>query len=338
MDWIEQKFIGIISVRLRNFHKKSSTLYNFSCPFCGDSTKDKSKARGYLYVGKKSTTLYSCKNCGYGCQFNNFLKTFDEQLYNQYSLEKYTNIKTPKKEEFTVLMDKPKFNNNPLNKLKRISQLDDNDIHKKWIVDRKIPIEQYDNLYYCPNFFGWTNTIIPNKFSDYSVKNDEERIIIPFFNRENTLHAFQGRTIDKHLKLKYITIVVDDTIPKIYGLNIVDFTKITYVFEGPFDSQFIPNSIAIAGGDMVSTLIPYDKSNMVIVYDNERRSPETTNKIKKSIINGYSVVVWPDEIKEKDINDMILSGYSQHYIKQIIDNNTYKGLSATAALSRWNRT
>ena len=110
-----------------------------------------------------------------------------------------------------------------------------------------------------------------------------------------------------------------------------------YVFEGPIDSIFILNSIATAGGDLISSIKGYDKENMVIVYDNEPRSIETKRKIDKAIDFGYNVCIWPDYIQQKDINDMILSGIKTEQILDIINKNTFKGLKAKMKIIQWSK-
>ena len=137
--------------------------------------------------------------------------------------------------------------------------------------------------------------------------------------------------------VKYITIILDDSVPKIYGLDTTNFNKTVYVFEGPIDSMFIPNSIATAGGDLVSSLRSFDKKNLIIVYDNEPRSKETIKKLDKAIMNGYSVVIWPENMEHKDVNDMILAGLTSEFIQHIIDKHTYRDLAAKLQLTKWSK-
>jgi transcription elongation factor Elf1 len=87
MHWIEAKYIGLVSNRLRNYKRKSSTLYCFSCPFCGDSESDRKKARGYVYT-KKGNTFFHCHNCGLTHNFSTFLKNLDFQLYSEFNIER----------------------------------------------------------------------------------------------------------------------------------------------------------------------------------------------------------------------------------------------------------
>jgi hypothetical protein len=183
----------------------------------------------------------------------------------------------------------------------------------------------------------FTNDLVPNKFSTSALDKDETRLLIPFMDGNKNVHAFQGRSLRSASAVKYITIVLDDTIPKLYGLDTMVSNKPIYVVEGPIDSMFIPNAIATAGGDLVSAIGGLDKGNLVIVYDNEPRSKETVKKLDKAIMNGYNVVIWPENLDHKDINDMVLAGMSSEFITHIIKTNTYKDLAAKLALQKWSK-
>lgn len=340
MMWLDQKYVGLLSNRLRNFKRKSSTLYNFSCPICNDSETDKRKARGYIY-DKQGKTLFHCHNCGVTCGFENFLKRIDEHLHREYSLEKLKDSKSPQQvdlEEFVAKMKKPNFmKSEPLRGLRKVSQLDPADPVKLLVSKRKIPNPYHAKMFRAPKFFSWVNSFIPEKFDDESLLYDETRLLIPFLNKKNEMHAFQGRSLDPNSKTKYITIVLDENQPKLYGMDTVDFDKKTYVFEGPIDSMFVPNSIATAGGDLVAALYGLDKSKLVVVYDNEPRGRETVKKVDKAIMNGYNVCVWPNNLELKDVNDMVLSGLSADFVRYVIDTNTHRDLRAKLELNRWKR-
>jgi len=343
MDYIDTKYVNLISSRLRNFTRKSSELYNFSCVFCGDS-KEAKKARGYVYI-KQGKTLFHCHNCSVTMGFHNFLKTFDFQLYSEYNLEKYKDSKPIEQvkqeaelQDFISKMKKPIFmQSGPLKGLKKISQLKSDHPCKIFVDNRQIPNPFHAKMFYCPNYMHWVNEIIPGKFRDEILLYDEPRLLIPFFDKEKYMHAFQGRSLDPNSDMRYITIVNDDSKPKVYGMDVVDFNKKYYVFEGPIDSMFVANSIATAGGDLVSTVKDLPKKNAVVVYDNEPRSKETKQKLDRAIINGYKVCVWPTNLEHKDVNDMILAGLSADFIRYIIDQNTYHDLRAKLALNMWSK-
>lgn len=341
MDWLDRKYIGIVSVRLRNYKQKSENLYNFSCPICGDSKSHKRKARAYFYE-KKGKAFMCCHNCGAGMAVDRFIKTIDPSLYSEYVKDRMlANGQERKKtdvELFAEKMKKPKFiTSSPLMKLKKVSLLNPAGPTRMYVDGRKIPASMHYKLFYCKKFKAWVNSFIPDKFEDE--ENDEPRLIIPFLDEDKELFGFQGRALNPNSELRYITIMLDDDKPKIYGLDTVKLDKTIYVVEGPIDSMFIPNAIASAGSDLTSNLrqLKTDKSNFVIVFDNEPRNKEIVKKIERTIDSGYKVCIWPENIQQKDINDMILAGMTPQKIVDIIDENTYSDLSAKMKFATWKK-
>ena len=350
MSWLEQKYINLMSTRFRNFKRKSNQLWNFSCPICGDSDNNKHKARGYIYH-KKSSYVFYCHNCGASIPLAKFIKQIDITLYNEYMKELLLDKKV-KEEDPIVTMKPPVFisNNEPLRILKKVSQLSPEHFAKKYVVSRQIPTPYHAKLFFCPKFKTWVNSIISNKFSDLTY--DEPRLIIPFLDSENILYGFQGRSLNPRDEIRYITIMVDESRPRLYGMDSLKLNERVYVFEGPIDSMFIPNSVASAGGNIIRELqrLTIDKNNYTIVYDNERRNPDTVKKIQQAIDAGYNVCIWPETIEEKDINDMVLKKVANrssvnteqidaisYDIKKIIDQNTHNGLQAILKLNSWKR-
>lgn len=339
MDWLENKYIGIISIKLEKYKRKGPNLYNFRCPLCGDSQSNRNKARAYVYE-KQGKSLFHCHNCNATMSVSNFIKMIDQSSYNEMTLEKLKDNKSPEQidyEQFISKMKKPVFlKNGPLKGLKKVSQLSPDHRVKSFVDARRIPNPFHAILFACPNFKHFTNSLVPNKFDPDSIGNDELRLLIPFISADKVVHAYQGRALGNS-KVKYITIVLDESVPKVYGLDRVNFDKRTYVVEGPIDSMFLSNSIATAGGDLVSAVGSLRKDNLVIVYDNEPRSRETIKKLDKAILQGYNVCIWPDNLEHKDINDMYMAGLSSEFIKHIIDTHTYRDLAAKLALTKWSK-
>ena len=338
MQWLEQKYVHLISPRLQHF-KRRNNGYNFRCPLCGDSQRSKSKTRGWLY-DEKGSMRFHCFNCNASASFDNFLKNIDQAFYSEYRLEKLKDNKTPEQldyEQFIDKMKKPVFmKSGPLKGLKKVSQLKPDHPIKKFVDLRKIPTPYHAKLFACPNFMNYINSIYPDKFEDKALARDETRLLIPFLDSNKNVHALQGRSL-RNSQVKYITIVLDESVPKVYGLDTTNFDKQVYVLEGPIDSMFIKNSIATAGGDLVSAIGSFDKRNLTIVYDNEPRSKDTVKKLDKAIMNGYSVCIWPENLEHKDVNDMVLAGMSSEFIEHIIKTNTHKDLSAKLALTKWSK-
>lgn len=336
MNYLELKYVNLVSSRLRNFKVKNNTI-NFSCPLCNDSKHNIKKARGYIYE-REGKSFFHCHNCGASMSAMKFIEKIDEGLYKEYVLESFQNNKksvSPEDSFVDKFIDFRKANK-LFSKLKKVSQLPYNHPCKEFVDRRKIPTTMHYKLFYCPNFMNFTNEIIPNKFSEEALIHDEARLLIPFYYDKN-VHAFQGRSLRPKSDMKYITIVIDEKVPKIYGQDTVNFKKKIPVFEGPIDSMFINNSLATAGGDLVSSLYTFDKKNLIIVYDNEPRSRETIKKIDKAINQGYNVCIFPKNIEQKDINDMILNGILATDIEKIITENSFSGMEAKVRLENWRR-
>ena len=324
MDFIDVKYINLISSRFQNFKKVKNNLYNFRCPICGDSQKNKSKSRGYLYQVKNNTN-FKCHNCSINISFNNFLKQIDPVVYKQYTFEKFKEGNTGKNfptQEPAFKFDTPKFK--PKLDLPKAST---NSEAKVYLESRKL---NPNNYYYAKKFKEWTNSLQPT-FDN--IDRDEPRIIIPLFY-QNNLVGFQGRALGPS-KVKYITIMLNDDAPKMYGLDEVQKNKTVYITEGPFDSTFIENSIALCGAD--GNLDKWSICNRVWIYDNEPRNAEILSRICRIIDLGEKIVIWPSSIKEKDINDLIISGMTKNEVMNIIEENTYSGLEAKLKFTTWKK-
>jgi len=322
MDLVDAKYISLVSSRLQKFKKVKSDLYNFRCPICGDSQKNKNKARGYMYVVKNNTN-FKCHNCGASLSFNNFLKKIDTTLYKQYTLEKFKEGHTGK----NFVIDEPEFNfKKPIFKKKlNLPKASENDISKEYLTKRKL---DPDKFYYAEKFMEWSNT---QKQMFDRIGKDEPRIIIPLYDESKTLIGFQGRALASSFT-KYITIMLDDEAPKLYGLDKIDKSKSIYIVEGPFDSTFVENAVAMCGSDV--DIGSFDWSDYIWVLDNEPRNREIVNRIAKLIDRGHKVVIWPSNIIEKDINDMVLAG---HDVMSMLKLNTYSGLEAKIKFNSWKK-
>ena len=322
MDLVDSKYIGLVSSRLQKFKRVKDNLYNFRCPICGDSQRNKNKTRGYIYQVKNNTN-FKCHNCGASMSLNNFLKTMDTTLHKQYTLEKFKEGHTGRNfvaEEPTFTFKKPVFK--PKLDLPKASEDPD---ARRYLEKRKLNPEKF---YFTDSFKRWTNT---KKQTFDTIGRDEPRIIIPMYNQAKDLIGFQGRSLIPN-SVKYITVMLEDEAPKIYGLDTINEDLPIYVVEGPFDSTFVNNSVALCGSD--GDLGYFKGSDTILVYDNEPRNREIVNRIGKCIDRGEKVVIWPSGLEEKDINDMVLSG---HDVMSMIKLNTYSGLEAKVKFNSWKK-
>jgi DNA primase len=323
MDLIDSKYIGLVSSRLQKFKRVKADLYTFRCPICGDSQKNKNKTRGYIYPVKNNTN-FKCHNCGASLSFNNFLKEIDPVLHKQYTMEKF-------KEGFTgknFVVEEPKFEfKKPVFKQKLdLPKASENEVAKKYLEKRLLNPEKF---YFANKFQEWTNTQKPT-FS--RIVRDESRIVIPLYTIEGEIFGFQGRSLGPS-NVKYITVILDESIPKVYGLNEVSTDETIYVTEGPFDSTFVENAIAMCGSDILLDSLNLG-DDIVYVLDNEPRNKEICNRISKLIDGGKKVVIWPKAVQQKDINDMVLAGLS---VMDVLKSNTYRALEAKIKFNEWKK-
>ena len=321
MNLVDSKFIGLISSRLEKFKQVKPNLYNFRCPICGDSKKNKSKTRGYLY-NIKADINFRCHNCGASMTFSNFLKELDPVIHKQYVFERFKTNSTGRGtvvEEPTFKFQPPKFKKKI--KLPLCSEVQRG---REYLESRRLDPEKF---YWAEDFAGFINSIKPTFGSNVP---KESRIIIPLYYNKNLI-GVQGRSLLPN-SVKYITTIFYNDAPKIYGLDTIRKSSPVFVTEGPFDSTLIRNSIAMCGAD--GDVGKWGVSTPVWVYDNEPRSKEITSRISNTIAKGESVVIWPNQIKEKDINDMVLAG---HDVQSIVESNIYKGLEATLKFTTWKR-
>ena len=328
MSFLDVKYINLISPRLNLFSRKKADLYNFRCPYCGDSQKRRNKARGYLFK-IKNDFVFKCHNCGMGRTLSNFLKDQDSFLHDQYVMEKFKEGKSGK----GTTVPKPKFNfKEPKfvkhdTGLEKISDLNISHPARVYLEQRGIKDLEY--FYYCPKFKEWTNS---QKKTFDTLRQDGPRIIIPFKDKQGNLFGYQGRSLAPTAKIRYITIMLDEEQPKIFGLDRINTDESIYIVEGPFDSTFIKNSVAMAGSD--ADIRSFNWSDHIWIFDNEPRNREIVARISKVIDRGDKVVIWPTTIKEKDINDMHLAG---HDVQSLVNCNVYRGLEATLKFNTWKK-
>ena len=330
-SYIDLKFINDLSGRLSQFKKKTDYLFNFRCPHCGDSQKSKTKARAYLYR-VKNDMFFKCHNCGQGQNLANFIKFVDPKLYESYLLERY--------KKSAPATPKPKFdfkptkftNQTPIDDLKSIKDLPEDHPARLYCDNRKIPEKYFDKLFLSDKFMTLVNEVKPNT---YKITKDHPRLIIPFYDTTGKVFAFQGRAFGKE-QPKYLTIKLDENKQKVYGLDKVSFQKPIYITEGPIDSLFIDNCLAAGGADLfLKNKIPNE--NITYIFDNEPRNKEIVKRMYKVIEQDFNVVIWPEDLQLKDVNDMIMSGLTKFELQDIISNNTYSKLSALTKLNYWKK-
>jgi len=325
----QQEYVYELAPHLDKFRMKRSNPLQaeFRCDICGDSETNKSKKRGSIFQ-RDHNLFFNCYNCGYSNHFVGYLKEYHNDLYRSYLLD----VKFNKKSDILA-------KTTPKNKIEKVSEpvMGLTPVTKipqalEYVKKRKIPQDKWDKIYYVEKFMEYINSVIPGKFPEEVLKYDEPRLVIPFFDNMDNCFGVQGRSFKTDSQLRYITIIFDEGKKKVFGFDQIDSNQTIYCTEGPIDSFFLPNCIAMAGSD-ISDL---DK-NVVIVLDNEPRNKALTSKYDKYITNGHKIVIWPKDLKDKDINDMIIAGSTPDEILRLIESRTFQGLKAKMYFNLWRK-
>jgi len=336
--FVDLKYLKLISSQLPLFKQKSDKLYNCRCVICGDSSKKKNRARGYFY-SVKNDLFYKCHNCDASMHFGTFLKQFNAMQYNHYALERYgqglPKNKPHQKIEDTFKMAEPVFEKKEerlIDKiLDRVDTLPKDHVAVKFCEKRQIPLEKYNNLYFIDNIKKIHQ--LSEKYKD-KVKTEEPRLVLPFYNKEGFMTGVTCRALGNE-SLRYLTIKTKEEEILAFNIDKVDESKDIYVVEGPIDSLFLPNAIAVAGTAFVKMeSLQLPKEKVVAILDNQPRNKDVCKIYDKIIEKNYRIVIWPQSLQEKDINDIVLAGKVP---LNIIKKNTYQGLEARIKFTEWKR-
>lgn len=338
MNHIDLKYTSMLSGHLEGYKMvhQNPLKINFRCPLCGDSQTNRSKQRGWIIEGDNQFAFFHCFNCGVSYSLAKFIEEINPTLHAEYvrerSVEKY-------RENAPI----PKLENRPVStsesipqrkmRLKKISQLPADHPVKKYIISRKIPSSTHYRMFFAPKFVQWINQIVSE---DQKLKMSEhQRIVFPLIDKDGKVGGVNARALDDN-SLRYIVIKFRSDAPKVFGLEQVDFTQKYYVVEGPIDSLFLPNSIAVAGTNFDQSVLE-NRENAMIVVDNQPRNKEVVRQTRQLIDQGFNCCIWPEGIDGKDINQLVIDGMSVDQVKQMIDQNTYKGLLAQLHFNRWRK-
>jgi transcription elongation factor Elf1 len=355
--YIDRKFLGFVSSKLEQFKEKKTDLYNFRCPYCGDSKKNKLKARGYVYR-KSNDYFFVCHNCSKSTTFAKFLEHVDGTTYKQYILERYaagetgygTNTKKPDFEQLKgnayarlqSTLNNSRGDSTQSQSLERtwraythysVANLPEEHYARAYIKKRKIPEKYWDEILFIPKFRDFLDTEFPQHGKD-EVPNDD-RIVLFYTNEKGEITNVAGRALSD-TKIRYVTVKISDE-KKVFGLHRLRKQERIYVLEGQFDSYFVENSIASGDSNLGGVAAVLPELDTVLVYDNEPRNKDIVKQIEKSIDKGHKVCLFPESVSGKDVNEMIQNGFTSDEIKSIIDNNTFSGLSAKLKFTHWKR-
>lgn len=326
MLYIDQKYLLILSPSLERFADKGDNVYNCRCPICGDSSKNKLKARGYFYE-TNGELYYKCHNCTFASSFSNLLKGVDPTLYSQYSLERLSDKRLTQPKQVKP-KDESKFKSIDL-----VDAFHSGDDVARYGVSRGFTENQLKRVYSCPNFRQWAVERFGSKYEKVS---ESQRLVLPFFDIEGNLVGGQGRAIDPNNKFRYETVKHPDVEGFVFGLDRWNRNKTTKVVEGPIDSLFLENGLAVASSDLkrVFKVLPQlNREDTILCWDNEPRNKEIIKLMEGAIQSGFRIFIWPS-LPCKDLNDAVNLGID---IESVICNNNFSGLSAKLKFMEWKK-
>lgn len=340
MSWVDNEYAFRAFAHLPRFRQLTNgprMKLNCRCPICGDSQKDQFKARFWVYEQSNGGVAVHCYNCDDHMSLRDYLKRYDEDLYREYILDLRKeavneNKAPPKKVEAPVVQEK--FIEK-LDFCERLDRLPKEHPICKYVHGRKIPTSKWNRLWFTNQWPSLVNSVNPGTYSN---EKNEPRLVIPIFNAEGKIESFQGRALRKDAPQKYMTIKAYDEATKIYGQDTVDPNKLVFVMEGPLDSLFVDNSIAITGGAMELSVVPY-VGNRAWIMDHEPRHPDTIKRMNKLVEAGERVVFWDKAPwPSKDVNEMIQNdGATPEQVMVYLNSNIEQGLMAKLRLSKYSK-
>jgi hypothetical protein len=268
--------------------------------------------RGYIYR-KGNSLFYKCHNCNAGTNLGNLIKFIDANLHKEYVLERYkagesgnSNFKDP---AFDI--PPPRFDKVEKSKLfehaEWCDKLPSGHFCLEYLQKRKIPEEWYSKLLFTQHYKQFCDALIPNHGKQLT---DDARLIIPFYDSKDKL---------------------------IFGVDRMNIHETVKIVEGPIDSLFLSNCIASGDANLSLTSKNISAGKKVLIFDNEPRNKEIVKMIEVAIKSDNYVVIWPNTIKGKDINEMVMSGLTVSEIEDIISSNTFSGLEAQAKFIFWKK-
>ncbi len=347
LSYTDSLYISQLSSRLEKF-KKVGSNYNFRCPLCFDSAKNKAKKRGWLLTDKDHPIFY-CHNCGASIGFSDFLKKIDHSLYNEYIYALMADKGHIKKEEISapvpskvleVPEEQPLFKQAFLSICTPLDQLDPQHPASIYIDDRQIPKDKKHLLYYIENIQDIIKVDKKGKYKNRIIDKDS-RIVIPIWSK-NSLIGVSCRALDPLATRRYLIFRFEENKPLVFGLYdidgklLIDTKKKVFVVEGGIDSLFLENAIAVNGAELQRVMEMLKGLELVFSPDNEPRNKEIVKIYKNLIASNNSVVIYPPSIQEKDINEMVKL-FGIYSVRHCINNSIYQGQLAQLKLSEWKK-
>lgn len=316
--------------------------YNFRCNICGDSKKNKIKKRGYIFKDKKiGGYYYKCFNCGdKRIPLITYTKIYFPELYTRFIynniLQQKRDLELPYKQE---KIDNLNQYNNSDSLLKLLTKWNKNDISKKLLDYRKIPINKRSDIYFLDDLNILLNKINELNLGNYTILNyNSPRIVIPVYKRDRSeINGFVCRSVLKNDPIRYYNIKISDDY-LLLGLDKINTTKPIYIIEGYFDSLFLSNAIATNSATNFMSAYQFCldvKQEPIFIFDNEPYNKDICKMMKRFIDLNEKIVIFKSfPFHGKDLNDIIMKNPTVNLEGELLK-YTFKGLQAKLEYNQW---
>ena len=325
-------YVNQVGLRLEGFKQQRANVWNARCPICGDSERNSSKRRFYIHADKDKTTLMAtCHNCQYANGFENFMRDHHNDIYQSMIFDLFKRGKTSERRKVNeaptqtqqIPVEVQEEASTPVLQLQMLDTLPEDHPAVLYVASRRIFKYAYKFLSYCENLKRDVAAHLPTYDTEESNIPEDERLLIPFYDKTGRMTFIQARAMDPHAAIRYITLRIDETAEKWYGVDRLKPDMKTYVLEGPIDSTFIPNCVATADANLLS----YPDGD-IYIPDNQYRNKSIAAMVERIIDADKSVVLFPAWFTHKDINDAIKSGMTVQDLYQVIKEHTFSGMRA----------
>lgn len=329
-DYVASKITQYTKRPLKLRHKNG---YNFECPICNEGKSAGKKRRGFYNA---DDNYFYCHNCNRGWDVIKWIQTVCGINYHEIVEESqsynYTTIDESVSARFYEPVKKTDFGTLPEDSINLFDDCQLNYyIHEPTVrmAHQIITSRRIDKAINKPKSI-WVS------LKDKIHKN---RLCIPFYDEDNQIRFYQTRTIlaeDMNDKPKYLSKLNAEK--RVYGINNVNpLIDYLFIFEGPIDSMFIENGVAVCGLHLTESqqviLNKYALYEKIWVPDNQFIDNAAREKSLQMIDDGASVFIWPKELRQfKDLNEIVCKYQLNKIAPNVIINNTYKGLEAKTKL------
>lgn len=348
----EETLINQIAHRLERFkwegHRSShGKTAKCRCIVCGDSQRNKSKARFYFIPAENGYRVY-CHNCGYSESLRFFIKEYFPEFYGDYAFDRLKKrlvgdevketVKLEPIQKKEKVLDFPEW-------FKLLTPLDGlPKDHKtvQYALKRNLG-NHLDKLFFIDDF-SKLQSICPERNMDFA-KNDSNRMILVCRSFEGVPFGVIGRSILPDEPLRYLNLKSSEWEgPLCYGLDRVDSSKETVVLEGAIDSLHLPNAIAVNSSALANVSYyfysPNSMDNFIFFFDQQPRNREICGLIENAIDRNLSVVLLPEHVREKlkakDVDEMVRS-ITPEEIMELFRKHCVHGATAVLVFKIWKR-